>query len=54
MIVLALEQLLGQDEVGIGVVAAADAIDRQAEDRGIEAIGDLRRDAGQSIARSPA
>ena len=49
MLSLGLEQLLGEDEIGVRVVAAAKAIDRQAEDPGVEAIGDLRDDWGSLI-----
>ena len=36
---LGLEQLLGVVEVGVGVVAVADPLDRQAEDLGREPLG---------------
>ncbi len=48
VVVLGLQQLLGVDEVGVGVVAVADSLHRKAEDRGVEALagGGLRRHGG--------
>ena len=46
VVVLRLEQLLGVDEVRVGVVPPPDAVDGQAEDRGIEPRLGLRRHAG--------
>jgi hypothetical protein len=45
VLALGLQQRLGEDEVRVGVVAVADPIDREPEDRGVEAVGDLRGDA---------
>jgi hypothetical protein len=50
VLALGLQQRLGEDEVRVGVVAVADPIDREPEDRGVEAVGDLRGDA-QSLLR---
>jgi hypothetical protein len=45
VLALGLQQRLGENEVGVGVVAVADPVDRKPEDRGVEAVGDLRGDA---------
>jgi len=37
VLALGLQQLLGEDEVGVGVVAVADPVDRQPEDLRVEA-----------------
>jgi hypothetical protein len=41
MLALGLQQRLGENEVRVGVIAVANAVNRQAEDRGVEAVGDL-------------
>src|ERR1700751_2042783 len=46
MVALRLEQLLGVDEVRVGVVTAADPVDGQTENGGIEQRLGLRRHAG--------
>jgi hypothetical protein len=50
VLALGLQQRLGEHEVRVGVIAVTDPIDRQPEDRGVEAVGDLRGDA-QSLLR---
>jgi hypothetical protein len=51
MLALGLQQRLGEDEVRVGVIAVPDAVDREPEDGGIEAVGDLRGD-GTSLLRA--
>ena len=50
VLALVLEQLLGEHEVGVGVVPVADALDRQPEDVGVQPRGD-RRGHGASLLR---
>jgi hypothetical protein len=50
VLALGLQQRLGEDEVRVGVIAVADPVDREPEDGGVEAVGDLRGDA-QSLLR---
>jgi hypothetical protein len=38
MLSFGLEQRLGQDEVRVGVIALANPVDRQAEDRWVQAV----------------
>jgi hypothetical protein len=51
VLALGLEQVLGEDEVRVGVVPVADAVDREPEDRWVEAVGDLRGDAVSLFSR---
>src|SRR5436305_8367749 len=54
MAVFGLEQLLGVDEVRVRVVAVADPLNRQPEDRGVEAGNYLRRHSSTGSNRGTA
>jgi hypothetical protein len=54
MLAFGLQQRLGQDEVGVGVIALANPVDRKTEDLGIKTVGDLCRDGRESIEARPA
>jgi hypothetical protein len=50
VLALGLQQRLSEDEVRVGVIAVADPVNGKPEDRGVEAVRDLRGDA-QSLFR---